>query len=110
MRATLLARMRANPSHWRKYYHGGGRALELQCEYSLSDRIRYYWPAPEVARALERLETALDENPPPLALLRQYLPSCAARQRGGDKFSTRALLLHHIRQVLDEYALACGTV
>ena len=111
VRATLLARMRADPSHWRKYYHGEGRALELQCEYSLSDRIRYYWPAPDVLRALERLESALDANPPPLALLRQYLPSGYAARRGSrDKLSARALLLHHVRQVLDEYTLACGSV
>ena len=49
VRETILAAMRSDPSHWRKYYHGTGHALELQLEYSLSDRIRYYWPVPAVA-------------------------------------------------------------
>ncbi len=50
VRETLLEVMRADPSHWRKYYHGTGRSLALQLEYSLSDRIRYYWPQPSGRR------------------------------------------------------------
>ena len=109
VRQRLLAAMRADPRHWRKYYHGEGHALELQLEYSLSDRIRYYWPVPEVAAALARLEAALDARPPPLSLLRQYLPAAyAALRRGALQPGAQGLLTHHIRQVLDDYARACG--
>ena len=54
--------MRSDPKHWRRYYHGSGRTLELQLQYSLSDRIRYYWPAPAVVAALERLTASFDSG------------------------------------------------
>jgi D-tagatose-1,6-bisphosphate aldolase subunit GatZ/KbaZ len=109
VRETILAAMRADPSHWRKYYHGTGRELDLQLEYSLSDRIRYYWPVPEVSKALIRLESAFDAASPPISLLHEYLPAETAALRAGDmKMSARNLLIHHIRSVLAGYSAACG--
>ncbi|HYC09585.1 MAG TPA: D-tagatose-bisphosphate aldolase, class II, non-catalytic subunit [Steroidobacteraceae bacterium] len=108
VRETLLAAMRADPTHWRKYYRGSGRTLELQLEYSLSDRTRYYWPLPAVAQALTRLEAAFAAAAPPLALLRQYLPAVhAAVRRGEIQVSAQSFVIHHIRQVLGEYSRAC---
>lgn len=108
VRDTILAAMRSDPAHWRKYYHGSGRTLELQLEYSLSDRSRYYWPVPAVAQALARLEAAFDNGTPPMALLRQYLPTAyAALRRGEIQMSARALVIHQVRQVLAEYSSAC---
>ena len=108
VRDTILAAMRSDPAHWRKYYHGSGRTLELQLEYSLSDRIRYYWPVPAVAQALARLEAAFDNGTPPMALLRQYLPTAyAALRRGEIQMSARAFVIYQIRQVLAEYSSAC---
>jgi D-tagatose-1,6-bisphosphate aldolase subunit GatZ/KbaZ len=108
VRDTILGAMRSDPAHWRKYYHGDGRTLELQLEYSLSDRSRYYWPVPAVAQALARLEAAFDNGKPPMALLHQYLPTAhAALQRGEIESSARGLVVHQIRQVLAEYSRAC---
>jgi D-tagatose-1,6-bisphosphate aldolase subunit GatZ/KbaZ len=108
VRDTILSAMRNDPAHWRKYYQGSGRTLELQLEYSLSDRSRYYWPVPAVAQALARLEAAFDTAAPPAALLRQYLPTAyGALRRGEIEMSARALLIHQIRQVLAEYSRAC---
>jgi D-tagatose-1,6-bisphosphate aldolase subunit GatZ/KbaZ len=108
VRETLLAAMRSDPTHWRKYYHGTGRTLELQLEYSLSDRTRYYWPVAAVRQALARLETAFEAGAPPMALLRQYLPAAYAAWRSGEiGMSARSLLVHQIRQVLTEYSSAC---
>jgi D-tagatose-1,6-bisphosphate aldolase subunit GatZ/KbaZ len=108
VRETLLAAMRADPTHWRKYYRGSGRTLELQLEYSLSDRTRYYWPLPAVGQAVARLEAAFDAAAPPLALLRQYLPAVhAAVRRGEIETSAQSFVVHHIRQVLGEYSEAC---
>jgi D-tagatose-1,6-bisphosphate aldolase subunit GatZ/KbaZ len=110
VRATLLAAMRSDSTHWRKYYHRSGRALDLQLEYSLSDRIRYYWPVATVVEAMARLEARLDACTPPAALLRQYLPAAyAAVRRGEFEPRARSLLIHHIRQVLTDYSSACGT-
>ena len=109
VRATLLDTMRADPQHWRKYYHGSGRALELQLEYSLSDRIRYYWPDPAVVSALGRLEAAFAGGPPPLALLSQYLPGAYAAVRAGAiRTRATALVIHHVQQVLQQYSRACA--
>jgi D-tagatose-1,6-bisphosphate aldolase subunit GatZ/KbaZ len=109
VRETILAAMHADPTHWRKYYRGSGRTLELQLEYSLSDRIRYSWPVASVTRALAQLEASFDAGRPPLPLLRQYLPAAyAAVRRGAIGTSAQSLIVHQIRQVLSDYSQACG--
>jgi D-tagatose-1,6-bisphosphate aldolase subunit GatZ/KbaZ len=108
MRAAILGAMRADPRHWRKYYHGTGHALDLQLEYSLSDRIRYYWPDPAVVAALESLRAAFDGGAAPLPLLSQYLPAAYAAVRAGTIPARMTdLVIHHIRQVLSQYSRAC---
>jgi D-tagatose-1,6-bisphosphate aldolase subunit GatZ/KbaZ len=111
VRATILGVMRADPVHWRKYYHATGHDLELQLEYSLSDRIRYYWPHPPVAAALTRMASAFERGAAPLALLSQYLPAAYEAVRAGE-ISARVpeLVIHHVRQVLAQYAKACSQV
>ena len=105
---TILAAMRSDPTHWRKYYRGSGRTLELQLAYSLSDRVRYSWPAPAVTQAMARLEASFAAGTPPLPLLRQYLPAAyAAVRRGEIQTSAQSLLVHQVRQVLAEYSRAC---
>jgi D-tagatose-1,6-bisphosphate aldolase subunit GatZ/KbaZ len=107
VRATILHAMRADPRHWRKYYHDTGPALELQLQYSLSDRIRYYWPDPAVVAALERLRASFEAATPPLALLSQYLPAAHAAVRAGTLPARMTdLVIHHIRQVLSRYSRA----
>ena len=109
VRETILAAMRNDPKHWRRYYEGEGRELGLQLEYGLSDRIRYYWPVPAVVRAMAVLEASFARGTPPLALLHQYLPAaCDPVRRGELRPGARNLIVHHIRQVLAGYARACG--
>jgi D-tagatose-1,6-bisphosphate aldolase subunit GatZ/KbaZ len=109
VRDTILGAMRRDPTHWRKYYRGSGRALDLELEYSLSDRIRYYWPVPEVVGAMARLAAAFETVTPPLALLRQYLPAAYEAVRSGElALGARSLIAHHIRQVLAGYSAACS--
>lgn len=110
VRETILAAMRSDPTHWRKYYRGSGRTLELQLEYSLSDRIRYSWPAASVTRALAHLEASFDAGTAPLSLLRQYLPAAyGAVRRGEIRPSAQSLIVHQVRQVLSDYSWACGS-
>jgi D-tagatose-1,6-bisphosphate aldolase subunit GatZ/KbaZ len=107
-REAVLGAMRADPRHWRKYYHGSGQALDLQLEYSLSDRIRYYWPDGAVVAALERLRVAFDGDAVPLPLLSQYLPAAYAAVRAGTiPARMTELVIHHIRVVLSQYSRAC---
>ncbi|CAN5688793.1 tagatose-bisphosphate aldolase subunit KbaZ [soil metagenome] len=104
LRAVALARMQAEPKHWRKYYHATGDALDLQLEYSLSDRIRYYWPDAVIAAAQERLFANLRETPPPLPLVSQYLPLAYAAVRAGQTTLDPAdLAMAHIGATLDAY-------
>ena len=104
LRAVALARMQAEPKHWRKYYHATGDALDLQLEYSLSDRIRYYWPDAVIAAAQERLFANLRETPPPLPLVSQYLPLAYAAVRAGQATLDPAdLAMAHIGATLDAY-------
>jgi D-tagatose-1,6-bisphosphate aldolase subunit GatZ/KbaZ len=108
LRKTVLARMRADPKHWRRYYHATGRALDMQMQYSLSDRIRYYWPDPQIAAAEARLFDNLRHTPPPWPLLSQYMPLALAALRAQDRQTDpRELVIAHIGTVLDAYHGAC---
>jgi D-tagatose-1,6-bisphosphate aldolase subunit GatZ/KbaZ len=105
---TVQRAMTAAPRFWNKYYLSEGRQLELDQQYSLSDRIRYYWPVPDVESALKRLLANLDANPPPLSLVSQYLPlQYQAIRAGRLRPQARELVLHAVEQVLQPYSAAC---
>jgi len=108
LRSVLLATMRADPRHWRSYYEdAANEALDLQ--YSLSDRIRYYWPYPEVQRASASLLGRLRRAPLPLTLLSQYLPRQYEAVRAGRLSRMTDDILHEgIALALRPYARACG--
>jgi len=108
LRDVSIARMKAEPGHWRRYYHEAGAALDLQLQYSLSDRIRYYWPDAEIAAAQARLFDNLREHTPPLPLLSQYLPAAHAAVRAGSTtLDPIDLIVAHIGATLDAYHGAC---
>jgi D-tagatose-1,6-bisphosphate aldolase subunit GatZ/KbaZ len=107
LKETLLAQMRQDPRFWSAYYVDPKRqAFDLQ--FSLSDRIRYYWAAPAVERSCTQLLERLALRPIPKALVSQYLPvQYAAIRAGLLKNEPRELVLHGIEQVLAHYELAC---
>ncbi|MBY9062054.1 D-tagatose-bisphosphate aldolase, class II, non-catalytic subunit [Sphingomonas yunnanensis] len=108
LRAVTLDRLRAEPKNWARYYHATGAALDLQLQYSLSDRIRYYWPDATIAAAQERLFANLRETPPPLPLLSQYLPAAYAAVRAGRAgLDPAELVMAQIGATLDAYHGAC---
>jgi D-tagatose-1,6-bisphosphate aldolase subunit GatZ/KbaZ len=108
LREVALERMRAEPGNWRKYYHATGDALTHQLEYSLSDRIRYYWPDTAIASAQAQLFANLRETPPALALVSQYLPLAYAALRAGAATRDPAdLVMAHVAATLDAYHGAC---
>jgi D-tagatose-1,6-bisphosphate aldolase subunit GatZ/KbaZ len=107
LRATVLTVMRADPQHWRGYYRDDVD-LALDLSYSLSDRIRYYWPHPEVRRACDALLASLRRRAPPLTLVSQYLPRQYAAIRSGRlEASVDALLHDGIAAALRPYLRAC---
>lgn len=106
---TLEKAMHDKPVHWKSYFQGDENSLRISRKYSYSDRVRYYWPHPSVATALQRLLDNLTAHPAPASLLSQYLPQQAEALRTG-KLANRPsdLLRHKILEVLDQYAYACG--
>ena len=107
IRETLDAAMREHPRYWRQHYRGSASEIEFARKYSYSDRIRYYWPLPEVSRALDLLITNLAAYPAPLTLLSQYLPQqLAVLQEGRIANNPPELIRHKIREVLAVYAAA----
>ena len=108
-RAKTLAAMKAAPEHWTKYYHGAGAALDFDLQYSLSDRIRYYWPDPQIAAAQSLMMQNLIDRPPPPALISQHLPRAYAAVRRGDIPPTPVdMVMEHVIGVVDDYAAACS--
>ena len=79
--------------------------------FSLSDRIRYYWPDAAAEAAVARLMAALGERTIPRPLISQYLahlePAVASGAVAPD---ARALLLASVTRILDIYAEATGAI
>jgi D-tagatose-1,6-bisphosphate aldolase subunit GatZ/KbaZ len=107
LRAVTLACMRADPRHWSKYYPSDPHEQHFCLEYSLSDRIRYYWTKPQIVAAQEALFRNLRDHRPPLALISQYLPEVHRRVRA-DRIGTHpeALVVEHVCSVLEDYDTA----
>jgi D-tagatose-1,6-bisphosphate aldolase subunit GatZ/KbaZ len=106
---TLEQVMCHAPQHWQKHYHGSPTELALARKYSRSDRVRYYWPDPQVQAALQQLITNLSDRPLPAGLVSQYAPAQSRRICEGTLENTpEAILLDHIDEVLGNYAYACG--
>lgn len=108
VRETALAAMHRKPRYWRAYYHEEGAALDLQLQYSLSDRIRYYWKDPAVTAAMDRLREAFLAGTPPMGMLSQYLPGAYDAVRSGTlQLQMSNVIVNHVRRILAQYSRAC---
>ncbi len=109
VREALEAAMLRNPSYWRDYYHGDENELRISRFYSYSDRCRYYWFQPELQARVELLTKNLNDYPPALTLVSQYLPQEYEAIRAGVLRPLPShMIRHHIAEVLHKYAKACG--
>ncbi|RPH59780.1 MAG: tagatose-bisphosphate aldolase [Chloroflexi bacterium] len=107
--AVLEDAMLRNPGHWQKHYHGSPAQQAFARKYSLSDRLRYYWPDPQVQVAFEKLLANLGQKPLPFSLLSQFAPREYAKIRnGGSENNPHALILSRIDRVLSDYNSACS--
>lgn len=111
LRRIVLEVMRAEPNYWEKYYTDESR-LTLDLQYSLSDRVRYYWAHPRIRESCETLLRNLEGLSPkgtlPLALLGQYLPRQHDEIRAGQLTnSARSILRAGVMHVVRQYAQAC---
>ena len=99
-----------NPEHWVKYYHGSEAEQAFKRRYSLSDRIRYYWPRPAVERAFEKMMVNLDQNPLPVTLVKQKAPDVYILVAETGAITAEQILLAKIQHVLGDYADACKMI
>lgn len=102
--AAMEREMLDAPDNWLRHY-GTGTDAHLLRHYSLSDRIRYYWPAPDAQRAVDRLLMALSGQRLPMPLLRQHLP--AALPLADQPLDPEALLITRVMDALHPYSAAC---
>jgi len=108
LKVTMKKVMQSTPKYWQLYYTSEGQQLELDCQYSLSDRVRYYWPQTEVQNAYEIMSNNFEKKSAPLTLLSQYLPLQYQAIRAGEiQASVEQIVIHHITAVLKQYLNAC---
>lgn len=102
-RETLLRVMRADPTHWGKYYAGSQDEVDFKLAFSYSDRARYYLVNPEVQAALQKLLENLSPAVPE-GLISQYLPQQYQAVRegvlGNNPFD---LAIDRVSNVLEQY-------
>jgi D-tagatose-1,6-bisphosphate aldolase subunit GatZ/KbaZ len=102
--------MMARPGYWEPYYSGEPNWQRIMRHFSFSDRIRYYWASPAAEHAVARLFDHLSSTGIPAPLVSQFLPVLYARVASGElRAAPRPLVLEAVRDVLRQYAAACGT-
>ncbi len=107
--AVLEQAMLDDPRHWQQHYHGSASEQRLLRRYSYSDRVRYYWTAPKVKDAVERLIANLAGVEIPETMLSAYLPEEYKAVRAGVlKAEAEALVRYRIRTAIAPYAAACA--
>jgi D-tagatose-1,6-bisphosphate aldolase subunit GatZ/KbaZ len=105
--AVVEDRMLASPGEWQRYYSGTPDELALARRYSYSDRMRYYWPDPEIEAAVSRLLANLGSAGVPDPLLSAFLPGQYDRVRHGLlSRQPRDLVVDRVRDVLRTYSAA----
>jgi D-tagatose-bisphosphate aldolase class II non-catalytic subunit len=102
---ALERAMDADPKHWRPYIEKtpDERLMRL---YGLSDRLRYYWPKPEVQAALRRLVENVDSRAVPVGLVSQCLGDMLM-ERPEPSLSKRAFA-SKVGAVVSKYRRAAG--
>ncbi|MBX2886355.1 MAG: D-tagatose-bisphosphate aldolase, class II, non-catalytic subunit [Granulosicoccus sp.] len=98
--ATMEAAMLSEPGNWQSYYSGSEHEQWIQRHFSLSDRIRYYWPEPAVNEVVEDMLARLGEREIPPPLVHQYFPDMGMQSESA---TGRELLVNSVVGVLRLY-------
>jgi D-tagatose-bisphosphate aldolase class II non-catalytic subunit len=105
--AAMERLMLDDASHWASHYPGTPDEQRLQRHFSYSDRIRYYWPLPAAAAAVDGLLQFLGDRTIPETLISQYLARLYPDVVAGRLVPTaRNLCLAAIGRALDPYSAA----
>jgi len=97
------------PDYWKKYYRPTWSQAMVDIHFSLSDRIRYYWPHPRIRQSVDKLLANLDSLTLPLGLISQYMPVQFERVTAQTLAPTpQALVIDRIQDVLRAYRYGCA--
>ncbi len=105
LRDVVAERMTRNPVHWQDYYSGSEVEIEMLKIYSYSDRIRYYWADPQVAKAMTVLMDNLSESRLPETLVSQAFMGL---EFGAMPSGPSGLLETHVQRCVSRYFQAAG--
>ncbi|NQV14425.1 class II D-tagatose-bisphosphate aldolase, non-catalytic subunit [bacterium] len=109
IRSSIISTMNSDPKYWDSHYSSDASQHLYEFFFSLSDRIRYYWPTDALQKSLDKLIQNLSTQTIPLSLISQYLPFEYEKIREGRIKNDPITLMHgKVRQVLETYASACG--
>lgn len=107
--AVMERVMNDDPRHWQAHYPGSEQDRHRQRHFSYSDRIRYYWPRPEVKTAIEAMLARLQKTSIPETMISQHLAGLYPAVREGRCAPlAEALAQEAVKQVVRSYAKACG--
>lgn len=98
--------MNADDRHWRGYVARGDQQRQHKL-FGLSDRVRYYWPDPNVARAVEILHVNIDTVNLPQDLLARHV-GADLNTDAGLPLSAR-IIDAKVGAVVRKYLAACGS-
>lgn len=97
------------PGHWKKYYRPTWSQAMVDIHFSLSDRIRYYWPHPRIQQSVEKLIANLNEVALPPGLISQFLSGQFESINAGTLAATpHSLIIDKIQDVLRAYRYGCS--
>lgn len=97
------------PDYWKKYYRPTWSQAMVDIHFSLSDRIRYYWPHQRIRQGVEKLISNLNDVELPLGLISQFLPVQFERLTEGTiTASPHNLIIDKIQDVLRAYRFGCA--
>lgn len=97
------------PGYWKKYYRPTWSQAMVDIHFSLSDRIRYYWPHPRIRLSVERLIANLSVTSLPLGLISQFMPLQFERLSMNEIAATpQSLIIDKIQDVLRAYRYGCS--
>jgi D-tagatose-bisphosphate aldolase class II non-catalytic subunit len=95
--------MDGNPGNWRSYVPLGPNE-RLERLFGLSDRVRYYWPDPDVAKATAELKARIDSAPIAPGLVSQFADRLDPSTEG--RPLSERLVRSRVGGVVDRYRTA----
>ena len=107
--AVIEEVMLDEPQYWKKYYRTGFNDSLLDIRYSLSDRIRYYWPHSRIKNSVETMMVNLEGVDIHRHGLVSIFPKQFERIQSGELSAIpHQLIMDKIYDVLRAYRYGCA--